>query len=82
MYVKNSYLKGHHVSKHYWTLTNRETFVCKREPEKAINAFTVAVIIVGHIPRKISEAFSLFLHRNGSIVHVGNAINALYIGGF
>ena len=55
MHVIDSYLKGHHVSKHYWTLTNRETFVCKRKPEKATNAYDVAVIVIGHVPIKISE---------------------------
>ena len=73
MYIIDSCVRGHHVSKHFWTPTIGETFVCKREPENPTDAYAVAVvansIVVGHVPRKISAACSLFLRQNGSTVH-------------
>ena len=78
MYVINSCVRGHHISKHFWTSTIGETFVCKKEPENLTDAYAVAVmtnsIMVCHVLRKISAACSLFLHQNGSIVHVDNTI--------
>ena len=87
MYVIDSCVKGHHVSKHFWTPTIGETFVCKREPENPTDAYAVAVmansIVVGHIlyfPRRSFEleAFSfsklstfLFAQRSSSSVRNG-----------
>ena len=69
MYVVDSCVRGHHVSKHFWTPTIGETLVCKREPENPTDAYAVAVlansIVVGHVPRKISAACSLFLRTRG-----------------
>ena len=86
MYVINSYVRGHLVSKHFWTSTIREMFVYNGEPRNPTDMYAVAVmansIVVGHVPRKISTACSLFLCQNRSTVHVDNAINGLYIGRF
>ena len=86
MYVIDSCVKGHHVSKLFWTLTIGETLICKREPENLTDAYAVAVmvnsIVVDHVPRKISVACSLFPRQNESTVHEDKAINGLYIGGY
>ena len=53
MYAVESYVRGHHISKHFWTLTIKETLISKRGPEKATDPYAVAVmansIMVGHI---------------------------------
>ena len=71
----DSCVRGLHISKHFWTLTIGETFVCEREPENPY-VYAVAVmansIMVSYAPRKISTACSLFLHQNGSTVHWTN----------
>ena len=86
MYIIDSCMKGYHVSRHFWTPTIGQRFVCKREPENPTDAYAVTVmansIVVGNVPRKISVACSLFLHQKGRTVHVDNAINGLYISGF
>ena len=86
MYVIGGCVRGHHISKHFWTPTIGKMFVCKREPENAKNVYAVAVIansiVVGHLLRKISEACSLFLRQNKSIAYVDNAINGLCFGRF
>ena len=63
---KYMYVRGHHASRHFWTLTIGETLICKRKSGNATDLYAVAVIAnstaVSHIPRKISTACSLFLH--------------------
>ena len=48
-----------------------EVLVCERESGNAEDVYAVAVLqstsIVGHLPRKDSRKFSLFLRRGGSI---------------
>ena len=62
--IIDSRVKGHYVSKHFWTPTTGETFVCKWEPDNPTDAYAVAVmansIVVDHVPRKISAACSRF----------------------
>ena len=88
MDVIDSYVRGHHVSKHFWAPTIGEAFVCKREPENPADVYAVAVMVnssvVGHVPRKISAACSLFLRQSESAVHgcSRGQHNGLYIGGF
>ena len=71
-YSVDSCVRGHHVSKHFWTPTIGETLVCKQEPENLTDPYAVAVmansIVVGHVPRKISAACSLFLRRKESTI--------------
>ena len=39
-----SFIRGHHVSKHFWTPTTGETLQTEREPDNEHNIFAVAVI--------------------------------------
>ena len=52
IYVIDSSVRGHHVSKHFLTLPIGETFACKREPLNLTDVYSVAVmensILVGH----------------------------------
>ena len=67
-----SCIRGHHVYRSIWTPTIGEQLSCKRELVNEKDPYAVAMIrdrttVVGHIPRKISAACSLFLVRGGSI---------------
>ena len=71
-------IRGHHISKSFWEPFLGETLSCKREIGNASDSYAVAVIkaenkedavvIVGHVPRKISPACSVFLGREGSSI--------------
>ena len=54
-----------------WTPALGKELGCQREEDNASDPYAVAVlqrnVIDGHVPRKISAAFSFFLHRKGSI---------------
>ena len=63
----DSCVRGQHVSKEFWTLEVGEEFAC-REEGNPNDVYVVAVkieagIVVGHLPRKIFTACSLFLHQ-------------------
>ena len=66
-----SRVRGLHVYKDTWTPSVGEELPCKRETGNDKDRYAVAVMrgdtIVGHVPRKISAACSLFLRRNGTI---------------
>lgn len=66
-----SCVRGLHVYKDTWTPSVGEELPCKRETGNDKDRYAVAVMrgdtIVGHVPRKISAACSLFLRRNGTI---------------
>ena len=51
--------------------STRGTLFCRREPTNVSDRYAVAVlkdeVTVGHLPRKFSKIFSLFLRRGGSI---------------
>ena len=69
----DSCVRGHHVSKDYWTPALGKELTCQREEGNPYDVYAVAVktdagIVVGHLPRKISAACSLFLRRSGTIV--------------
>ena len=52
------------VSKHFWISTIGETFICRGELENSTDAqvaMAANLIVVGDVPRKISEACSVFL---------------------
>ena len=57
-----SCIRGHHISKAFWTPTVGETLRCEMENDNATDPYAVAVlesenaITVGHVPRKISAA--------------------------
>jgi len=64
-------MRGYHIYKEVWEASLGETMVCAIESENAFDPFAVSVVrdgeIIGHVPRKISAACSLFLRHHGSI---------------
>lgn len=71
-FTMESCVRGHHAYQNVRTPAINETLVCKREPGNIYDPYAVAVYtgsaaIVGHVPRIISAACSMFLLRGGSI---------------
>ena len=64
-------MRGHHVYQRIWTPTLGEELHCEREDANSKDPYAVAVIkgrdTIGHVPRRISAACSLFLRRGGRI---------------
>ena len=59
-------IRGYHIYKEIWEASHGETFDCVRETGNRFDPFAVAVIskdgkIIGHVPKLISAAASLFL---------------------
>ena len=67
----DSCVRGHHVSKVFWSPTLGEELSCERESGNPVDSYAVAIVkdaaVVEHVPKKISAACSLFLHNNGII---------------
>lgn len=65
-------IRGYHVYKDVWTAVDGELLQCRREPNNIYDPFAVSVVkdgtVVGHLPRKCTAVFSLFLRRSGTIV--------------
>ena len=71
-YEVDSCVRGYHVYKSIWDATVGERLTCVRDPGNQIDRYAVAVnqesgTTVGHLPKKISKLYSLFLRRGGSI---------------
>ena len=73
-----SCIRGHHISKAFWTPTIGETLCCEKESGNAADPYAVAVVLssekattVGHVQRKISAASNLFLRQDGSSIRCG-----------
>ena len=70
-YEVESCVRGHHVFGSIWSPTIGEQLVCKRQSGNPQDVYAVAVMrgatLVGHVPRKISAACSIFLRRKGTI---------------
>ena len=70
-FSKESCNRGHHVYKSVWHPTIGEELDCRREVTNPSDRYAVAVVkdgtIVGHLPKKLSRLFSIFL-RSGSVV--------------
>ena len=68
---RNSCVCGYHIYKDIWDAVIGEELLCERQPDNRSDCYTVAVkkdgIIIGHLPRKISRACSLFLRRGSEI---------------
>ena len=68
---RNSYVHGYHIYKKVWDVVIEEKLQCKRELDNKSDRYAVAVkkdgTIIGHLPRAISQACSLFLRRGNSI---------------
>jgi len=66
-----SCVRGFHVYSTIWNPTLGEILPCRRELTNVTDRYAVAVLesgtIVGHLPRKFSKIFSLFIRRGGNI---------------
>ena len=64
-HVCDSCIRGHHVSKDFWTPVINEELVCAQESGNSHDPYAVAIkkgsVVVGHVPRKISAICLLFL---------------------
>ena len=64
-FEKECSIRGYHVYKEIWEAAIGEELDCPREPSNAIDRYTVAVMksgtVVGHLPKKLSRIYSLFL---------------------
>ena len=68
----DSVMRGYYIYKEIWEVSHGEIFHCMRETGNRFDPFAVAVIseddeIIGHVPKLISAAASLFLRYSGSI---------------
>ena len=70
-YKVSSVVRGYHVYRRSWSPSLEEQLECRREAGNDKDRYAVAVLkhgsVVGHIPRRISAACSLFIERNGRI---------------
>ena len=65
-------VRGYHVYCNVWQASRNEILQCTRDVSNRKDPYAVSVVksgtgIVGHLPKKISTACSLFLRRGGSI---------------
>ena len=71
MCERNSCVRGYHIYKNVWVAVIGEELQCERELANEHHRYAVAVrkdgTIIGHLPRAISRACSLFLRRGNSI---------------
>ena len=77
-YEVESCIRGYHIYKDQWTSYVGESLSCNRETDNTKDPYAVCVVkghdmIVGHVPRKISAACSLFLRGNGTITCIVTA---------
>ena len=67
-----SCVRGHHIYKANWSPFKGEKLVCCQEKNNSHDPYAVAVmkgkVIVGHVPRKISAACSLFLDKEDTTI--------------
>ena len=67
----NAMVRGYHIYEDIWYASVSEELPCQREPGNSHDPFAVAIIragvTVGHVPRKLSSTYSLFIRRCGSI---------------
>ena len=65
-------VRGYHVYKDIWAALVGEHLPCRRKTTILADHFAVAIMkgenVVGHIPRKISNACSIFIIKGGSIL--------------
>ena len=65
-------IRGYHVYKTNWNPFEGEELVCYKEANNLHDPYAVAVMkgnmIVGHVPRKISAACSLFLEKEDTTI--------------
>ena len=67
LHVVDSCVRGFHVYQDIWTPTTGERLSCQTEDSNEFDPYAVAiwksVNVIGHVPRKISAACSLFIQR-------------------
>ena len=70
-------LCGYHVYKEAWIPSPYKELTCTREEDNPHDPFAVAVKniagVVGHMPKLISAASSLFIRKGGNIICIANA---------
>ena len=70
-YKNDSMIRGFHIYHSVWKPFIEEKLCCMRKLSNSQDPFAVAVmkglIIVGHVPRKISSICSMFICKGGSI---------------
>ena len=68
---RNSCVHGYHIYKNIWDVVIGEELQCERELDNESDRYAVAVkkdgSIIGHLPRNISRACSLFIRRENFI---------------
>ena len=64
-------VKGYHIYKEEWEAAVGEELKCEREKNNVKDPYAVAVVrenvLIGHLPRKISQISALFLKWQGKI---------------
>ena len=67
----DSFNRGHHIYKDIWTPLLGEKLPCISETLNRKDPYAICVLksgsIVGHLPRKFSTAWSMFLKKGGTI---------------
>jgi len=67
LHVVDSCVRGFHVYKDIWTPDTGEVLSCEREDGNPMDPYAVAIQrgseVIGHVPRLISAACSLFMQR-------------------
>ena len=71
LHVVDSCVRGFHVYRDIWTPIIGEVFSCEREDGNPMDPYAVAIKrgseVIGHVPRVISAACSLFIQRGGAV---------------
>ena len=75
-FVLESVVRGFHIYRAIWAGTSGEILSCSTELGNSSDAYAVGVKkddnIVGHMPRKFSAIFALFLNQSGTILCIPN----------
>ena len=71
LHVVDSCIRGFHVYQDIWTPVTGECLSCETEESNAFDPYAVAIRksanVIGHVPRRISAACSLFIQRGGTL---------------
>ena len=69
LHVIESFVRGFHEYQNIWTPVTGEHLPCETEDSNAFDPYTMAIKkdadVIGHIPRKISAACSIFVQGGG-----------------
>ena len=71
IFLFQSVIRGHHISKAIWTPAEGEALQVSREPNNPYDIHAVAVlkdgITVGHVPKEFCRVFSSLLLNDGHV---------------